>query len=150
MTRRDRALRAAVLVAGCIAAGGGRLYAQASEAKPYVVEYYYKVKWGYFDEFLRLFKKNHYPVLLKEKELGRIVSVEAARPRLHGTEDGRWDLRVTIAWKDAATANDGFDPARLTGELYPDKALFEREEQRRFELLLAHWDLPVQDSPLDR
>jgi hypothetical protein len=72
------------------------------------------------------------------------------RPRLHGTEDGRWDLRVTITWKDAATANDDFDPARITAELYPDKAAFEREEQRRFELLAAHWDLPVRDAPLDK
>jgi hypothetical protein len=34
--------------------------------------------------------------------------------------------------------------------LYPDKAAFDREEQRRFELLVAHWDLPVRDAPLDR
>jgi len=25
--------------------------------KPFVVEYYYKAKWGYADEFLQLFKK---------------------------------------------------------------------------------------------
>ena len=129
----------------------GLVRAQSKEpAKPYAVEYYYKVKWGSFDEFLRLFKKNHYPVLMKEQALGRILKVEAARPRLHGTEDGRWDLRVTITWRDAATANDDFDPARITAELYPDKATFEREEQRRFELLLAHWDLPVRDTALDK
>src|SRR4030095_2173646 len=112
-------------------------------SKPYVVEYYYKTKWGSFDEFFRLFKKNHYPVLMKEKELGRILKVEAARPRLHGTEDGRWDLRVTITSQGAATANHDFEPASTTPTLYPDRATFEREEQRRFELLLAHWDLPV-------
>jgi hypothetical protein len=138
-----------LLVAGF--ATGSNLYAQSKDvAKPYVVEYYYKVKWGSFDEFLRLFKKNHYPVLMKEKELGRIVRVDAVRPRLHGTEEGRWDLRVTITWRDAATANDDFDPASITSVLYPDKAAFEREEQRRFELLVAHWDLPVRDAPFDR
>jgi len=44
----------------------------AAEAKeqPYVIEYYYKAKWGHADEFLALFKKNHYPVLKKEMELG--------------------------------------------------------------------------------
>jgi hypothetical protein len=31
--------------------------------EPYVVEYYYKAKWGHAEEFLALFKKNHYPVL---------------------------------------------------------------------------------------
>lgn len=141
----------AVAVAVCAVWGTADLHAQTKAvAKPYAVEYYYKVKWGSFDEFFRLFKKNHYPVLLKEKELGRILEVEATRPRLHGTEDGRWDLRVTITWRDAATANDDFDPTTITSVLYPDKAAFDREEQRRFELLLAHWDLPVRDAPLDK
>ena len=39
-----------------------------SADKPFVVEYYYKTKWGHADEFLKLFKKNHYPVL---KKIGR-------------------------------------------------------------------------------
>ncbi|MGZ5426660.1 MAG: hypothetical protein ACXWE1_05585, partial [Thermoanaerobaculia bacterium] len=32
---------------------------------PFVVEYYYKAKWGFADEFARLFRKNHLPVLKK-------------------------------------------------------------------------------------
>ena len=109
----------------------------------YTVEYYYKVKWGQQDEFLQLFKKNHYPLLLKEKEMGRILDVSAVRPRYHATEDGRWDYRVTIVWKNAATANDGLDPAPLLRQLYPDQETFRREEQRRFEILDAHWDIPI-------
>lgn len=150
MTRH--ALVRASLVLACLA-GAGRATAQSAgpdAGKPYVVEYYYQAKWGAFDEFFRLFKKNHLPVLMKEKELGRILKVEASRPRLHGTEDGRWDLRVTITWRDAATGNDGFDPAPIVAQLYPDKATFDREEQRRFELLIAHWDVPVRDAPLDK
>jgi hypothetical protein len=42
--------------------------APASSDKPFVVEYYYKAKWGHAEEFLKLFKKNHYPVLKKEME----------------------------------------------------------------------------------
>ena len=153
MRGRGRAAgwRVAALVVGCLAASGrGGVQAQSGAAKPFVVEYYYKVKWGHFDEFMRLFKKNHYPLLLKEKEIGRIVKVDAVKPRYHGTEAGRWDFRVTIAWRDVATAYDDFDPARLIAELFPDKTLYEREEQRRFELLLEHWDLPLQDAPLDK
>jgi hypothetical protein len=30
-------------------------------------------------------------------------------------------------------------------QLFPDQETFKREEQRRFEILLAHWDLPVTD-----
>jgi hypothetical protein len=112
-------------------------------AEPYVVEYYYKVKWGFTGEFLALFRKNHYPVLKREMELGRIVSVSAVEPRYHATEDARWDYRVTITFRSVA---DAFAPALNEQEmrkLYPDKATFDREEQRRFELLLAHWDVPI-------
>ena len=37
--------------------------AMAADAKdqPYVIEYYYKAKWGHAEEFLALFKKNHIP-----------------------------------------------------------------------------------------
>src|SRR5229473_1616407 len=83
--------------------------AAASEGKeqPFVVEYYYKPKWGHAEEFLALFKKNHYPLLKKEMELGRIVKLSITAPRFHATEDGRWDYRVTIALGNAAGWVDG-------------------------------------------
>ena len=123
--------------------------APASSDSPYVIEYYYKAKWGHADEFLSLFKKNHLPVLKKEMELGRILHVTLASPRYHATEDGRWDFRVTITFKNAAIANDNFDSAALTKQLFPDQDTFKKEEQRRFEILDAHWDLPLKDVPLD-
>jgi hypothetical protein len=120
-----------------------RAQTSASSDRPFVVEYYYKTKWGHADEFLKLFKKNHYPVLKKEMELGRISRVAMDQPRYHATEDGRWDYRVTIVFKNAAVANEPFDEAALQKQLYPDQETFQREEQRRFEILDAHWDLPV-------
>jgi hypothetical protein len=120
----------------------------AATAQPFVVEYYYKTRWGAFEEFKALFKKNHYPVLMKEQGLGRIVRVTIDYPVYHGTEDGRWDMRVTITFKDAATAFAPFDNTAILKALYPDKAAFDREEQRRFELLEAHWDLPVKPENL--
>ena len=42
--------------------------AAGAKEQPYVVEYYYKAKWGHADEFIALFKKNHYPVLKKETD----------------------------------------------------------------------------------
>jgi len=135
---------------------GTRTIAQSSAAKaspdgkPFVVEYYYKAKWGYADEFLTLFKKNHYPLLEKQVEMGRMLSVSAVQPRYHGTEDGRWDYRVTIVFKDAATANDsGFDEKALIKQMYPDQETYKKEEQRRFEILEAHWDLPIKDVELN-
>ena len=117
--------------------------------RPFVVEYYYKTKWGHADEFLKLFEKNHYPVLKKEMEMGRIAKVWMDQPRYHTTEDGRWDYRVTIVFKNATVANEPFDEAALQKQMYPDQETFQREEQRRFEILDGHWDLPVKTVELD-
>jgi hypothetical protein len=122
---------------------------QNATEKPYVIEYYYKAKWGHADEFVALFKKNHYPVLKKEIEMGRILKVFAQVPRYHATEDGRWDFRTTIVFKNAQIANDNFDSAPLLKQLFPDQDSYKKEEQRRFEILDAHWDLPIKDSDLD-
>jgi hypothetical protein len=135
-----------------VLASVGSLYAQSAPAgqdKPFVVEYYYKAKWGYADEFLQLFKKNHYPVLKKQIEMGRILKVWMDQPRYHTTEDGRWDFRVTIVFKNATVANEQFDEAALQRQLFPDQETFKREEQHRFEILLAHWDLPIKATDLE-
>ena len=111
----------------------------------YVVEYYYTARWGYAEEFWRLYVKNHLPVMRLEQERGHIRDLEIERPRFHATEDGRWDFRVRITYPSAAEHAKG---SPVTAEdrrrLYPDQATFVREEQRRFEILLAHWDLPVE------
>ena len=114
----------------------------AGSDKPFVVEYYYKTKWGHADEFLRLFKKNHYPLLKKEVEMGRMLKVWMDQTRYHATEDGRWDYRVTIVFRNSTVANEPFDEAALKKQLCPDQQAYEREEQRRFEILDAHWDVP--------
>ena len=120
-----------------------------SSDQPYAIEYYYKAKWGHAEEFLTLFKKNHYPVLKKEMELGRMLKVNMVTPRYHMTEDERWDYRVTIVFKTAAIANDNFDSSGIIKQLYPDQETYRKEEQRRFEILDAHWDLPIKDVELD-
>ncbi len=123
--------------------------AQEMKERPFVVEYYYKAKWGHAEEFIALFKKNHYPVLKKEIELGRILKVFATAPRYHSTEDGRWDYRTTIIFKNAEVAHDTFDSGPLLKQLFPDQETYKREEQRRFEILDAHWDVPIKDVDLD-
>ena len=125
--------------------------AQSSETsgKPFVVEYYYKAKWGYADEFLQLFKKNHYPLLKKEVEMGRMLKVAVDQPRYHTTEDGRWDYRVTIVFKNSTVANEPFEEDAIKKQLWPDQATYLKEEQRRFEILLSHWDLPVRTVDME-
>src|ERR1700682_3513352 len=114
--------------------------------QPYALEYYYKVQWGHQQEFLQLFLKNHYPLLKKIVDSGRMLSVKIETPANHMTEDARWDYRVTIRFKNstvATTANP--EEESLIKQLWPDQDTYKREEQRRFEILLAHWDLPVSD-----
>ena len=117
---------------------------QAAPDQPYTVEYYYKVQWGHQQEFLQLFLKNHYPLLRKVVESGRMISVKIETPANHMPEEERWDYRVTIRFKNSTVATTtNPDEARLMKQLWPDQETFQREEQRRFEILLAHWDVPV-------
>jgi hypothetical protein len=129
-------------------AGGLGLSAWAAEGRPYAVECYYRASWGHDDEFIRLYRKNHLPVLKKLMEEGRILKLSAVKPRYHA-EEGRWDYRVTIVFKDAVVAHDDAFVAGVRKELFPDQEAFKKEEQRRFEILQAHWDVPVEDVALE-
>src|SRR6185312_9108591 len=119
---------------------------QGSADQPYTMEYYYKVQWGRQQEFLQLFLKNHYPLLMDGVKKGRMVSVKIETPSNHMTEDSRWDYRVTIKFKNStvATTADTDEQAAIK-RLWPDQETYKHEEQRRFEILLAHWDLPLTD-----
>ena len=121
---------------------------QGGTDQPYTFEYYYKVQWGHQAEFLQLFLKNHYPLLQKIQATGRILSVKIESPTIHVSEELRWDYRVTIVYKNstvATTANP--DEERFIKELWPDQATYQKEEQRRFEILLGHIDLPITNIP---
>ncbi|MBV8236742.1 MAG: hypothetical protein JO075_13670 [Acidimicrobiia bacterium] len=120
------------------------------QERPFVVEYDSKARWGHADEFIDLFRKDHWPVLKKQIESGRFLRVTATRPRYHTTEEGWWDYRITIVFRDVGAAHEHADEAALKRELFPDQETFRREEQRRFEILLAHWDLPIEDVDLDQ
>ena len=122
--------------------------AQTGKDEPFTIENYYKVKWGYADEFIDLWKTNHYPLLKKAQDKGDIISVKAEKPKLHSGEDTRWDFKVTIVFKNAILA---FDPNLTTPykqQLYPDQDKLKKDEQHRFELLLAHWDVMIDNVDL--
>jgi L-lysine 2,3-aminomutase len=114
-----------------------------------VVESYYQARWGYADEFLRLYKKNHLPILKKLQEEGRILRIDAAKPRYHATEDSRWDYRVTLTFRDAVAAHDPAHEEAVKRQLYPDQDALRKEEQRRFEILNSHWDVVIDGVDLD-
>jgi len=119
---------------------------QGAANKPYAMEYYYKAQWGHQQEFLNLFLKNHYPLLQERIKSGDFLSVKIETPANHMTEDSRWDYRVTITFKNSTVATTA-NPAEeeTMKKLFPDQATYQQEEKRRFEILLAHWDIPVTD-----
>ncbi len=97
---------------------------------------------------MSLFRKNHLPILLKEKEKGRLLKITLTEPRYHAGEEGRWDFRVTLTFRNLAAAfGEGATTDAETKQLYPDSQTFEKEERRRFEILDAHWDVPVTTGP---
>ena len=119
---------------------------QSSAGQPYTIEYYYKCQWGHQQEFLDLFLRNHWPLLKKIQSTGRILSLKIESPAYHTTEDGRWDYRVTIVYKNSTVATSANpDEDAFVKQLWPDQEKYKNEEQRRFEILLGHWDLPVTD-----
>lgn len=118
-------------------------------AEYFTVEDYYRVKWGHADEFIALWKANHYPLLKKAQEKGDVISIKAESPRLHSGEETRWDFRVTVVFRTAALAFDENLTAPYKKQLYPDQDAFIKAEQHRFELLLSHWDVEVAGLPLE-
>lgn len=116
----------------------------------FTIESYYKVKWGLTNEFIDLWKKNHLPLLKKAKEKGDVIDIIAEKPMLHSSEDSRWDFKVSVTYKNAALGlSHGLtDPYKKL--LYPDLDKLAKEEQRRFEILLAHWDVMTEKVDLGK
>jgi hypothetical protein len=107
--------------------------------------YFYRVKWGHQEEFVSLFKKNHYPVLREEMKSGRITAVRTYVPTYHGDGRADWTFAVVITFRDVAAMVGPSGEADIVRKLYPDQATFQKEEQRRFEILDAHWDVPLNE-----
>jgi hypothetical protein len=109
--------------------------------------YFYTVQWGSQDEFLDLFQKNHYPLLKAQQRAGRFASVSTWVPQNHG--DGRADWTFVVELVEQVGAAGGPTEQELITKMYPDQATFRKEERRRFELLVAHWDVPLNPVDLD-
>jgi len=122
-------------------------YAQ-DKSSYFTIENYYKVKWGYADEFIDLWKANHYPLLKKAIDRGDIISVEAEKPKLHSGEDTRFDFKVTIVFKTEKLAFDPNLTKQYEKQVYPDVEKLKKDEQHRFELLIAHWDVMIEKIDL--
>ena len=121
-------------------------------SKPVTIESYYRIKWGSAEEFKDLYRRNHQPILQELQKQGLITGMRVDAPFTHMSGGPRWDLRVTITYRDAPSAVEvggPYDKAAdaVTARLYPDKKRLETDEARRFSLLEDHWDVIV--TPAD-
>ena len=112
-----------------------------ADEKPVTVAYYYKVRWGFQQEFERLFFKNHYPILQSQKE--RITNIHVFRPTYHGDGHADWTFLVVLQYASGAALLGPVDEDAIARKLFPDQETYKNEEQRRFEILDAHWDVPL-------
>ena len=114
---------------------------------PFEVAYFYKVRWGFQQEFERLYYKNHFPILMAQKKAGRVRDVRVYRPAFHGDGRGDWTFLVVIRWAGWSELGLPSQEEAIARELFRDLETWKREEQRRFQLVEAHWDIPL--KPLD-
>ena len=154
LTRAALAAAVALGAAGTGHAAGAGPVAQAPAAQAAgtaerTAWFFYRVKWGDQDEFVALFRKNHYPVLKAQKESGRITAVRTFVPTYHGDGRADWTFAVAITYRDTAAMTGPSGEEAIVKRLYPDQATFKKEEQRRFEILDAHWDVPLNEVDLD-
>jgi hypothetical protein len=119
----------------------------ADAAAPVTVLYFYKTRWGRHDEFMELFERNHWPLLREAVRSGHFLEVKRYAPRFHGDGRADWDILVSITYRDW-DGLAGHTPRDLLAELFPDQARYQEEERHRFELLEAHWDVPLEERPL--
>jgi hypothetical protein len=147
MSVTSRLMTVAVACAlGSLAAGAQAPPKQAS-GQPKATWYFYTVKWGLQDEFLDLFQRNHYPILKAKEKAGRYASVRTFVPEFHGDGRADWTFAVELVVPPNAPATPTDE--EIIAKLYPDRAKFAREEQRRFEILAAHWDVPLNRLDFD-
>lgn len=116
---------------------------QAPAAKaPFVVERTYWIRPGKELQFLAMFEKNRVPVLRAKMKEGEILWMRLARPQFNASHE-QWDLRLTVAWRDADSAIERINLANA--QQARDTQRLAMEEQIMEELVVDRTDIPVQE-----
>lgn len=137
----------AAIALGSLACGASQAQPPKPGGKGYEVEWVYRVRYGFVDEWWDLFRKYQIAALEREKALGYVLDYKVYHPQLHTSEAERWDYRVEIRYKDFEST---LHEDEVTNALFPDAATRKREENRRWELTLDHWDLPIYEVDVSR
>ena len=137
---------------------GSAAQAQAQSSAPaaqptqtVTLEGYYRIKWGQVKKFKELYERNHAPLLRELQRQGLITAFKMEEPLLHMAGGPRWDLRVTLTFRDPEVAigiGGTYDKAWEAAQKkhFPEKAKLDAEENERFSLLEEHWDVLVISS----
>ena len=104
-------------------------------AAPFIVEQTYWIKEGKELQFIGLFEKTRAPVLGGRIQEGRALGVRLSRPRFLAAHE-QWDLRVTIAWRDAESAAE---------PVIPGKTQLTTEQQIMDELVVERTEVPIHE-----
>lgn len=118
-----------------LAAASARAQQAPAATAPFIIEHTYWIKAGKELQFIGLFEKNRAPVLRARIKEGRAQWVRLTRPRFNADND-QWDLRVTIAWRDAESAVEPVSPT---------KAQLTTEQQIMDELIVERTEIPVHE-----
>ncbi len=128
--------------------GAASLQETSASAAERTTWYFYRVKWGHQAEFLDLYQKNHHPIL--KAQLGdRLTRIQSFVPTYHGDGRADWTFAVALTYRDTAAMTGPSGEEEIARRLFPDQERFHREERRRFEILDAHWDVPLTGVDLD-
>jgi len=116
---------------------------QAPAARaPFVVERTYWIRPGKELQFIAMFEKNRVPLLRAKMKEGELLWLRLARPQFNASNE-QWDLRVTIAWRDADSAIERINLAHA--QQARDTQRLAMEEQIMEELVVDRTDIPVQE-----
>lgn len=137
-----------ISLGGLSGSGGEKTEEEPRAARPVVIEYYYKLVAGGTSEWLALYLKNHNPILQQLMKEGLLKNEKLYERRFHAATPA-WDYKIVMVWRDwAALAEAEARGKEISRALYPDKDALDREEKRRWELTVDHWDDVLKEVPL--
>ena len=114
----------------------------AAANAPFVVEQTYWIKPGKELQFLELFEKNRVPLLRARVKEGHILWMRLSRPPFNAN-NLQWDLRLTVAWRDANVALQRASLAKA--QMAKDAQRLSMEQQIMEELIVERTEVPVQE-----
>jgi len=111
----------------------------ASSDPRVMVESYYKIAPGKGEEWLKLYRTQHLPVLKERQREGHILDIVIYRPFLHQGAPA-WDFKVLLVYRDFRAFGDRAGFEAVERRLYRYWDAHQKAERRRWEITEKHWD----------